>query len=192
MDAMNVIKGSAVHQKFIEHWMRKNYEAVGFLPGAAVQEYLDAGHCSIVNQNGQPAGYILHRAQLRSMRWVRPLTQIAVAFDARRNSAGRRLITSVAAAGKRAGAQALQAWVAEELEANEFFHAAGFVPIIARREENRRGRLLILWRLPLAQVRHVDFMQVPKVAGCVPTSIEESQLIPIAQLGERFQRIVSS
>lgn len=156
---------------FIEHLQRKFSNHVGFLPRAALVEYVDAGGVTLIEENGDPAGYVAFRRRLRSLKWCRPITQACVAMDAQRRHLGLRLLDHVHAVAYGDLLEATQCWIAEDLKEVQFFIAAGFQVIGRRKPHNARSRSLLLMRKNLNPFLPPRFFDMPAVAGCVPRRI---------------------
>ena len=151
--------------KFCDHLQRKFADCVGFLPRLAFEKYLADGHVNLALENDDAAGYILSKPQLQWQPLMRPIYQACIAMDAQRRHHGLALLQSIATQAKADGKLALQANCASGLEANEFWRAAGFKPIMIMTPENVRGREVICWRLPLQRSLPFWFAQPPARAG---------------------------
>lgn len=150
---------------YVDHLQRKFAGAVGFLPKIAIETLLAQGHMRIAVQNDDPAGYILSRPRLRWCPQMRSITQACVAMDAQRRHHGLALLATIESEARTAGLLAIQACCAVGLESNEFWKAAGFVPIVHMTPQNVRAREIICWRKPLANVLPPWFAAPPRVAG---------------------------
>jgi N-acetylglutamate synthase-like GNAT family acetyltransferase len=163
-----ITTASVKELSYIIDLAKKFSEQLGFLPRAAVVEYLTAGRVLLARENGEPAGFILSRNRLRSEKWCRPLTQVAVSFDAQRRHHGHALLETLKTQARRDMLEGLQCWVAEEIEAVQFFTAEGFQHVQTRDPMNKRNRRLLLMRLNLNLTENPRFRLMPSVAGCVP------------------------
>lgn len=121
----------------------------------------------IAEQNDDAAGYILSRTRLRWQPKMRSITQAAVAMDAQRRHHGLALLTRIEEEARSAGLLAIQACCAVGLDSNDFWRAAGFLPIVHMRPRNVRGREIICWRKPLTPLVPTWFAMPPKFAGYV-------------------------
>lgn len=157
--------------KFIDALQRKFSNHLGFLPREALVEYVNSGLVTLVEENGEPAGYLAARRRLRSQKWLRPITQAAVCLDAQRRHLGIALVDHVAAVAYGDLLEGLQLWIADDLQEVSFFTAAGFVIVGKREPQNARQRRLLLMRKSLNPWIHGDFYKLPTVAGCVPRRI---------------------
>jgi N-acetylglutamate synthase-like GNAT family acetyltransferase len=151
--------------KFIDHLQRKFANCVGFLPKVAIETLTEQGHVKLAIQNGEGAGYILSRRRLKWQPHMRSITQACVAMDAQRRHHGLALLSVVEAEARAEGLSALQACCAVSLDSNNFWRAAGFIPIVHMRPANVRGREIICWRKPLIDRLPAWFAMPPKHAG---------------------------
>lgn len=158
-------KGRDRDVKFLIHLQREYPNAIGFLPTQALENYLQAGRVKITTENGEAAGFILAGRALRWQPLLRPIYQAAVAMDATRRHHGLALLADIEAEAKAAGQIGLQANCAAELEANEFWKAAGFVAIGIMTPDNARRRDIICWRKPLTRSLPTWFAHLPQRAG---------------------------
>jgi N-acetylglutamate synthase-like GNAT family acetyltransferase len=150
---------------FIDDLQKKHAKAVAFRPRIALENYTNAGAITLALENDEPAGYLLANPQLRYQPEICPIFQAAVAMDAQRRHHGIALLATVAQAAKAAGKLVIQANCREELEANEFWNAAGFEPIAKIFHFAHRQRWLICWRLQLTTKRPTWFETPPAFAG---------------------------
>lgn len=172
---------------FVQALQRRFSNQLGFLPNAALAWYLDNGRCSLVFDNGDPAGYVLGRPRLRPQPWVQPLTQTAVSFDAQRRTLGSALIDAAAADATANGRTILQAWCRTDIPANAFWLAAGFEPVALRKPETARAMPLLLWRRCLDATQRPLLHSLPAAAGwkastqtaVTPLSASERTLIAL-------------
>lgn len=164
---------------FIVHLQKKYTNELGFLPTAALVEWLEASAITIVEENGDPAGYVLARRRVNSARWCRPLTQVAICLDARRRHLGAALLDSVAAQAQNELLEGLQCWVAADIEAVDFFTSQGFQITATRAPDNARRRPLHLMRRSLQHFTPNGFYDPPRVAGCRPAIITGTPAEPL-------------
>ena len=88
----------------------------------------------IAEENDDAAGYILSRPKLRWQPAMRSITQAAVAMDAQRRHHGLALLARIEQESRSAGLLAIQACCAVGLDSNDFWRAAGFLPIVHMRQ----------------------------------------------------------
>lgn len=150
---------------FVLDLQRRFTGQLGFLPTAAITRYVEQTRVVLATENDEPAGYLLGSPYLRYQPLIRPITQAAVAMDAQRRHLGLRLVAQTVADATAAGQLAVQACCAEGLEANDFWHAAGFRPICYLRPDNTRKRSIICWRKIVAANIPTWIIDPPRIAG---------------------------
>lgn len=150
---------------FVRSLAREFSNEVGFIPQQALDWYIDAGGVNLVLENGEPAGYLLGRDQLRWNIAIRPIFQAAIHFDAQRRHHGLALVNAREDAAREAGQVALQACCREGLEANEFWRLAGFEEICRLDPSNSRGKNVVCWRKQITEHRPAWFTVPPPVSG---------------------------
>lgn len=138
---------------------------IGFIPDVGIAAYLEKSAILIAEENGEPAGFLLGNPHLVWQPLLRPITQAAIQFDAQRHSHGRRLVDTIADLARSAGQIGIQANCREDLAANEFWQAAGFVKICYMQPSNARQQPIICWRKPLVRKLPIWFAAPPKRAG---------------------------
>jgi N-acetylglutamate synthase-like GNAT family acetyltransferase len=151
---------------FIEDLQRKFSNEVGFIPREATRNYLEMRCVKVIEENGLPAGLVLGREALRWNIAMRPIFQAAVDFTAQRRHLGLELVAAHARAARAAGQVALQACCREGIDANAFWHAAGFEEICRLDPSNARRRQVIVWRQQLwPDFEPAWYRMPPPVAG---------------------------
>jgi N-acetylglutamate synthase-like GNAT family acetyltransferase len=178
--------------KFVDSLQKKFAGAVGFLPKVAIENLTEAGHVRLAMQNDEPAGYILSRTRLHWQPNMRSITQACVAMDAQRRAHGLRLLRQIEQEARLAHLEAIQACCAVGLDSNEFWRAAGFLPICHMRPANVRGREIICWRKPLVERLPTWFAMPPRLAGHrakkPETSRDPNRSMDAALIAQRFLR----
>jgi hypothetical protein len=134
---------------FVKHLAARTSNAVGFVPTGGLLNYVAAGCVTITEENDDEAGYLLARPRVAGLPFIRPIVQAAVCFDARRRRHALTLVDDLARAAFLSGQLLLQCWCREELEANDFWRAAGFIAVARRHSGTARRAACILWRRPL-------------------------------------------
>ena len=150
---------------FVESVRKKLGHALGFLPLEAIEKSIEGGHVRICNENGDSAGYILSRPHLAWQPKLRSITHAAVCMDAQRRHHGLALLKTIEAEAVADGLLAIQACCAVGLESNDFWKAAGFLPIAHLTPDTKSGREIICWRKPLSTVMPVWFAMLPERSG---------------------------
>lgn len=108
---------------YVVDLQKRNPEALGFIPRAALMEKIERSQIHLAIENGQPAGF-LHHGSLKVPE-VR-IFQAAIQYDARRRKLGLALVQDVIDRAVAAGAGAVSLRCLDFLDANDFWTAAGF------------------------------------------------------------------
>lgn len=139
------------HVPYIQKLQDANRDALGFLSPVALTEYVQHRHVELAYENGDPAAYLLfgtHGSTTRSPRVdnVR-IVQACVQYDARRVMHASSLVATLVERSTAAGLETITCWCADDLEANDFWAAAGFEHVASRnrRRHARRSRLHRKW-----------------------------------------------
>jgi hypothetical protein len=160
-----ILTARPAHLRFVRHLARLHANAVGFIPAAGLEKYLERGDVTLCLQNDDPAGYLLGRPAFRWQPLMTPITQAAVCFDAQRRHLGLALVDQLAAASQQRGQLALQAICRQGLDANAFWLAAGFEDVGHLHPWTARKKELIVWRKQLTHTRPLWFDFLPTHAG---------------------------
>lgn len=171
---------TAADYSFVVDLQNKFAWALGFLPHVALRAYVDMGGVTIAQDNDQHAGYLLGRERLRCAPHVRPIYQAAVCMDVQRRHLGLELVERTAAAAVAAGQSIVQCWCRTDLDANQFWAAAGFVSVAIRRPDTWRGLPLILWRRPLTAAAAAQLLHLPRAAGYRASTSTPTRLLTAA------------
>lgn len=131
---------------FVLDLTKKNSNALGFIPREAVEWYIANHLVNLVDENGDAAGFILAKHRQPDAPGMTSIHQACICYDARRRSAGLALVNRVKAIGAAQCNGLMQLWCRGELDANEFWKAAGFEAVGLRAGGARRGIPHILWR----------------------------------------------
>lgn len=111
-------------RKLWVHGVQADTNAVGWLPTSVFDSRANTDEISAVYRDGDLVGWCL-RGESKT-RKVLKIYQIWVRPDARVLEHGKALIDQIAAVARRINSWYLEAWVAEDLEANVFWAAIGF------------------------------------------------------------------
>lgn len=102
---------------------KKHAEELGFIPAAAMQNYLQRGRVSLATENGDPAGYFLTGGlETRQLR----IFQACVQIDARGLKHGILLLSDLITRAAASGTHFLSLHCRDGLESNGFWSACGF------------------------------------------------------------------
>jgi hypothetical protein len=150
---------------------------LGHLPTSAIDFYVQSRLVKLTLENGVPAGYILGRPSFRWNRRFAPITQAAVCMDAQRRKHGLKLVEQWLQDMQSRGIAAAQAMCRSDLEANEFWLAAGFDLIAAIDTENARKKPMFCWRRAITGSVPAGYWQLPPVIGCRPRRTDAMKLL---------------
>lgn len=164
----------------MRHLQAKLAHAIGYMPPAGVDVALESGWIQTATYNDDEAGFILSRPQLKCSPTLRPIIQSAVHFDLQRRHVGLALLDAVAEQAIADGMEGITCWCAEELEANAFWKAAGFIHVGTRDPHNARNRKLNLWRLALKFPFQTTLVGRPSRAGFYAKRSAGVTLTPLA------------
>ena len=131
---------------FILDLSRKHSEAVGWIPAEGMEQYMRWRLVTMAILNDQPAGYLLCKHDVKDLPSVTQVHQACVCYDVRLRKLGLSLVRKVELAAATAGNGVMQLWCAADLEANDFWKAAGFSAWALREGGEARGRPHIMWR----------------------------------------------
>jgi ribosomal protein S18 acetylase RimI-like enzyme len=131
-----VVAATPADLAYVVALQKRNHEALGFIPRAALAEKIELGRIWLARENGDPAGY-LHHGSLAGPE-VR-IFQAAVQYDARRRRHGLALVAGLLRRAADAGARGVSLRCLDALDANDFWTDAGFERIGT--EPGARGTL---------------------------------------------------
>lgn len=122
---------------------KKNVEALSFLPKPRLLEYAVRGQLMVETENGEPCGFLVYGNGWPYMK----VYQVAVEYDARRREHGLALVGRLIERARAKGCHAVSLWCADDLDANNFWQAAGFSFAGKRQGGLARGRQHNRWVL---------------------------------------------
>ena len=160
--------------------MRSHTEQVGFLPDAALRWYADHGCVWSAGINGDPVGYLVAKP-LKSAPAVHAILQACIQMDARRMHSGLALVAHVCQLARENGRDIVQCWCRDDIEANHFWKAAGFVEITRKSGGERRGREVILYRRAVREIAPdhlLDGIVIRGPGGAFRPAVELPSLFP--------------
>jgi len=108
---------------YIDHLSGKNGHCVGFLPLVAYQDALARARITMLFENGQPGGYLIHGPPKRRMK----IYQVCIEEELRRIEFGTALVNDLRDMAIAAKSHEISLHCAEDLEANSFWRALGFL-----------------------------------------------------------------
>lgn len=152
---------------------------LGFLPSIALREYIALGLAyTAVTRRASVVAYILGRPKLKPQPWVRPIIQLCVDKEHRRQGIATLLVLRWTTETSRAGQDCVQAWTRVDLAAGRLWNALGFVPVGERRPKTARAKSAVLWRFPLTSEGQRRIRELPERGGYQAARQESQQLLP--------------
>lgn len=146
---------------FVLHGHRKDSDALGFIPRAAIERYADLNWISFGHLNDELCSFCvfgIHKLGLK-------IYQIWTVPDCRRLAAAAAVLSHVHAVASAAGKKESSAWVAEDLLARYFWEEMGYQLAGLRSGGNARGRI------------HLHFKK--SLVPSSPLSASESKLLQL-------------
>jgi len=144
VDALVIPHSTAV--KYAVDLARKNSEAVSFIPTPRLYQYAETGQLLIETENDDPCGFLVFGYTFPVLK----IYQACIQYDARRIQHGINLLRRLIAYAGRYGFTAISLYCADDLEANQFWQAAGFQFVGQRQGGQRRGRMHNRWIMYLS------------------------------------------
>jgi ribosomal protein S18 acetylase RimI-like enzyme len=133
----------AVPLSYVRDLMEKNYEAVGFIPLPALEQYVQRGQVLMQYENDEPCGYLAF-----GNGWpVLKVYQCCIQVDARRAAQASALVLRLIDIARERNCVAISLWCADDLESNSFWQAMGFHFGGQREGGAKRGRKHNKWTL---------------------------------------------
>lgn len=148
-------------RKYIRALAKKFSEQLGFLPDEAIRNRIDQGCVQICIENGEPAGYLLHAPELASAPHILPIFQAAVQLDAQRRQHGFALVEELQLLAHEQAQTIIQCKCRQELEANAFWEAMGFIAVAIEDTAAVRGQPKIIWRKPIVRMTAATLLEMP-------------------------------
>lgn len=121
---------------------RRNTDAIGFIPRPKLEKYEQAGQILTGYENDEPCGFLVYGNGYPLLR----VYQACIQYDARRREHGFALVRDLETRAAHRGVEAISLWCASDLEASEFWRAAGFERVGTKLGGARRARSLSCWR----------------------------------------------
>lgn len=115
---------------------KKHYEQIGFLPRPRLEKYAESGQLWAETENDEWCGFMVWGAGWPVLR----VYQVCIQYDARRREHGFRLVRRLIEKADLGGYEAISCYVADDIEANDFWRAAGFRCLGQRQGGSNRGR----------------------------------------------------
>jgi hypothetical protein len=121
---------------YVRHLQDRYRDSVGFLPTMALHEYQNRRQLWLARENGSPCGYLAW-GSFRGNRPVRDPTtikiiQACIDYQAQRLTHATQLVHHLERLTVRAGIPTVSLWCADDLPANQFWSALGYVTVAQR------------------------------------------------------------
>ena len=125
---------------------KKHYTEIGFLPTPRLEQYRERGQLWMAQENDELCGFMVWGRGWPVLR----VYQVCIQYDAQRLAHGVGLVRRLIAKADQEGYEAISCYVADDIDANHFWRAAGFQHVGTRDNGNVRGRLHNHWvmRMP--------------------------------------------
>lgn len=149
-------------RKLWVHGVQNDTDAVGWLPTSVFDSRAATDEVQAVYRDRELVGWALHGQS--TARKVLKIYQIWVRIDARVLEHGRALIDKLNAIADRDRCGWLEAWVAEDLEANIFWNAIGFTRTVWRWGRGKSLRKIYRW-IKLAEKAGGNTQHTPEWSG---------------------------
>lgn len=133
---------------------RKHYEQIGFLPEPKLLAYANSGQLWIEHENGEPCGFLVWGNGWPVLR----VYQVCIQYDAQRLHHGLNLVGRLIRKAEQEGYSAISCWVADDIPANDFWRAVGFVCVGKRKGGAKRERKHISWRYECANPKQLKLI----------------------------------
>jgi len=145
MPDAKIITAIASDTLYIADLMRKNYEALSFVPSSSITRNAAAGNILLAKVNNADAGYLYHAPLQANVR----IHQACIQYDARGCEYGAAMVSKLITKCRQNGTLQISLRCADDLQANLFWQSMGFkfcgsIPGGARRRRRLNG-----WLLPL-------------------------------------------
>jgi hypothetical protein len=138
---------------FMDELQKKYGKALGYFPRKQFEEYIKMGAVLIAEDNSKPdapgakerVGYVISRDRYLKRDELGVIFQLCVSPGTQRGFVGASLLRAVFHRSAY-GCRLYCCWCAQDLDANYFWEAMGFVPLAFRVGSDRKRRLHIFWQ----------------------------------------------
>jgi len=132
--------------KYAVDLARRNSEALSFIPQPRLEQYAEFGQLLIESENDDPCGFLVFGNTFPILK----IYQACIQYDVRRIQHGLNLLRRLINYAEHYGFTAISLHCADDLEANQFWQAAGFQFAGQRLGGQRRGRMHNRWIMYLS------------------------------------------
>lgn len=139
--------------RYVTDLSKKHYEEIGFLPAPRLEVYHRAGQLWMASENDEPCGFMVWGRGWPVLR----VYQVCIQYDVQRREHGLQLVRRLIAKADQEGYEAISCYVADDIDANEFWRVCGFQCIGQRDNGNRRKRLHNHWVMQMPKPMQHSF-----------------------------------
>ena len=130
---------------FLDSLQKLHTKQVGWMPTAQFEGKIKLGHVLIAESDGEPVGYCLGSDQYFKRDDVGIIYQMNVMPGKQRGFIGATLL-KVMFDRAAYGCKLFCCWCAQDIAANKFWEAMGFVPLAFRAGSEKKSRIHIFWQ----------------------------------------------
>src|SRR4051795_521000 len=131
---------------FIDSLQKLHAKQVGWMPTKALEQKIGLGHVLVAeDESKRPAGYCTGHDQYFKRDDVGIIYQLNVVPGRQRSFVGATLLKAMFDRAAY-GCRLFCCWCAQDIEANRFWEAMGFVPLAFRAGSREKGRVHIFWQ----------------------------------------------
>ena len=146
--AIEVRLATAGDLPFLDRLQKRYNKELGYFPRGQYAGYLEQEAILIAHEAGRPAsnvGFILYKDRYLKRDELGVVYQLCVDGDRQRGFVGAALLQAAFVRGAY-GCKLFCCWCAQDLAANRFWEAMGFVPLAFRAGSDKKKRVHILWQ----------------------------------------------
>lgn len=150
---VSIRQATAADLGFIDALQKLHSHAVGWMPTKQLENYVSSSKTLVaVDNQGRNVGYSIAQDRYLSRDECGIVYQLNVAPVLQRHLIGARLLETVFQNASY-GCRLFSCWCAQDLPANHFWEAMGFVPLAFRTGSRNKQRIHIFWQ---RRIRHGD------------------------------------
>ena len=174
----------------VDELMKRNVGTLGFLPHAAINDYLQKnGVLGANDQYGRLIGYLMFAANRDRFR----IAQLCVSESFRGQGIGRQLVESLKASAETQKLITLRC--RNDFPAHEMWPNLGFVPTHEKPGRSKEGHPLTLWRLQLAPHDQLELFRA-NLSDDVLDAVIDAQILfdfdaPPSELNQPSKALIS-
>ena len=196
---ITVRPGMLADVPFMDKLQKLHTREVGWMPTAQFEGKIKLGHVLVAESAGTPVGYVLGNDQYFKRDDLGIIYQVNVAPTRHRGLVGATLLRAQFERSAY-GCKLYCCWCAQDIEANRFWEAMGFVPLAFRVGSKTRGkggtpRVHIFWQKRINQGDDVTpwwfpsktdggALRADRIVLPIPVGTHWSEVVPVAMPGE--------